>query len=59
MPTEPILAKTIAGIQRTLGTDLDHIDVLEEGGSGCHFFGRSSERVVLVRKTPVVASCAA
>ena len=35
------------------------LDVLEEGGSGYHFFGRSAEKVVLVRKTQVVASCAA
>jgi uncharacterized protein len=27
MPTEPILAETIAGIHHTLGGDLDHIAV--------------------------------
>jgi uncharacterized protein (DUF4213/DUF364 family) len=35
------------------------LDVLAEGGSGYHFFGRSAEKVVLVRKTQTVASCAA
>jgi hypothetical protein len=145
MPTEPILAETIAGIRRTLGAELDRIvieraviglfftgvklasgvagacatplrsipeavccpssamampfpgklrgrlardllketearsgvrrgvvlggvrvtapaaflNVLEEGGSGYHFFGRSAEKVVLVRKTRMVAACAA
>ena len=34
------------------------LDVLAEGGSGYHFFGRSAEKVVLVRKTRSVASCA-
>jgi len=35
------------------------LDVLAEGGSGYHFFGRSAEKVVLVRKTWMAASCAA
>lgn len=35
------------------------LDVLAEGGSGYHFFGRSAEKVVLVRKTRTIASCAA
>jgi uncharacterized protein (DUF4213/DUF364 family) len=35
------------------------LDVLAEGGSGYHFFGRSAEKVVLVRKTPMIVSCAA
>jgi uncharacterized protein (DUF4213/DUF364 family) len=35
------------------------LDVLAEGGSGYHFFGRSAEKVVLVRKTPAMASRAA
>ena len=35
------------------------LDVLAEGGSGYHFFGRSAEKVVLARKTRSVASCAA
>jgi len=35
------------------------LDVLAEGGSGYHFFGRSAEKVVLVRKTWMEASCAA
>ncbi len=35
------------------------LDVLAEGGSGYHFFGRSAEKVVLVRQTRMVASCAA
>ncbi len=30
----------------------DFLDVLAEGGSGYHFFGRSAERVVLQRRTP-------
>jgi uncharacterized protein (DUF4213/DUF364 family) len=35
------------------------LDVLAEGGSGYHFFGRSAEKVVVVRKTPAMASRAA
>jgi uncharacterized protein (DUF4213/DUF364 family) len=35
------------------------LDTLAEGGSGYHFFGRSAEKVVLVRKLRSVASCAA
>jgi uncharacterized protein len=35
------------------------LEVLAEGGSGYHFFGRSAEKVVLVRKTRRMASCAA
>jgi len=35
------------------------LDVLAEGGSGYHFFGRFAEKVVLVRKTWMEASCAA
>ena len=35
------------------------LDVLAEGGSGYHFFGRSAEKVVLVRKAVAFASCAA
>ncbi len=35
------------------------LDVLAEGGSGYHFFGRSAEKVVLVRNAMVLASCAA
>lgn len=35
------------------------LDVLAEGDSGYHFCGRSAEKVVLVRKTQAVASCAA
>jgi uncharacterized protein (DUF4213/DUF364 family) len=35
------------------------LDVLAEGGSGYHFFGRSAGKVVLVRKAMKLASCAA
>jgi uncharacterized protein len=35
------------------------LDVLAEGGSGYHFFGRSAEKVVLMRRTMKLASCAA
>jgi len=35
------------------------LDVLAEGGSGYHFFGRSAEKVVLVSKVTALASCAA
>ena len=35
------------------------LDVLAEGGSGYHFFGRSANKVILVRKPHTVASCAA
>ena len=41
-------------------TDPDaFLDVLAEGGSGYHFFGRSAEKVVLVRSTPKVRALAA
>jgi uncharacterized protein (DUF4213/DUF364 family) len=34
-------------------TDVDaFLDVLAEGGSGYHFFGRSAERVVLIPSVP-------
>jgi uncharacterized protein len=35
------------------------LDMLAEGGSGYHFFGRSAEKVVLIRKARTIASCAA
>jgi uncharacterized protein (DUF4213/DUF364 family) len=35
------------------------LDVLAEGGSGYHFFGRSAKKVVLVRNAMALASCAA
>jgi uncharacterized protein (DUF4213/DUF364 family) len=35
------------------------LDVLAEGGSGYHFFGRSAEKVVLVRSAMALSSCAA
>jgi uncharacterized protein len=35
------------------------LDMLAEGGSGYHFFGRSAEKVVLVRKQQGIALCAA
>jgi len=35
------------------------LDVLSEGGSGYHLFGRSAEKVVLVKKATVSLSCAA
>ena len=35
------------------------LDTLAEGGSGYHFFGRSAEKVVLVRTTPKSARLAA
>jgi len=34
------------------------LDVLSEGGSGYHFFGRSAEKVVLVRNAMAFSSCA-
>lgn len=37
----------------------DFLDVLAEGGSGYHFFGRSAEKVVVVRRAWAVVSCAA
>src|ERR1700747_824869 len=38
MPREPILAETIAGIQRTLGAELDHI-VIDRAVIGLFFTG--------------------
>jgi uncharacterized protein len=35
------------------------LDVLAEGGSGYHFFGRSAEKVVLIRRDTVPVSHAA
>jgi uncharacterized protein (DUF4213/DUF364 family) len=35
------------------------LDVLAEGGSGYHFFGRSADKVVLVRKPMALVSSAA
>jgi uncharacterized protein len=35
------------------------LDVLAEGGSGYHFFGRSAEKIVLVRNAMALSSCAA
>jgi len=49
MPTDP----TIAGIQRTFGGEPDHLAI--EGA----VFGRSAEKVVLMRKMQAIASCAA
>ena len=41
-------------------TDPDaFLDVLAEGGSGYHFFGRSAEKVVLIRKAPAAMTHAA
>jgi hypothetical protein len=41
-------------------TDPDgFLDVLAEGGSGYHFFGRSAEKVVLVRRTSSTVARAA
>jgi uncharacterized protein (DUF4213/DUF364 family) len=37
----------------------EFLDVLAEGGSGYHFFGRSAEKVVLTRRTAAPASRAA
>ena len=35
------------------------LDVLAEGGSGYHFFGRSAQKIVLARRTPVLSARAA
>jgi uncharacterized protein (DUF4213/DUF364 family) len=41
-------------------TDSDaFLDMLAEGGSGYHFFGRTAEKVVLVRKAATPLSRAA
>jgi hypothetical protein len=53
MPTDPIIAETIAGIQRTLGGELDHLAIERA------VFGRSAEKVVLMCKMQAIASCAA
>jgi hypothetical protein len=54
-----LLKETAAtsGIRRAVGVAF--LDVLAEGGSGYHFFGRSAEKVVLVRKARTMVSCAA
>jgi uncharacterized protein len=54
---EPLLRRgvdLIGGI-RVVAADT-FLDVLAEGGSGAHFFERSAERVVLVRREPKPAS---
>jgi hypothetical protein len=51
MPTEPILAETIAGIQRTPADDLDHIALKRAAGP--------TEKAVLSRRTRTLTSCAA
>jgi len=35
------------------------LDVLAEGGSGYHFFGRTAQKIVLARRTPVLSARAA
>lgn len=35
------------------------LNVLAEGGSGYHFFGRSAQKIVLARRTPAVSAQAA
>lgn len=47
----------LGGVQVTEPDEF--LDVLAEGGSGYHFFGRSAEKVVLVRKTRAVTPYAA
>jgi hypothetical protein len=49
MPTDP----TIAGIQITVGGKRDHLAIESA------VFGRSAEKVVLVRNMQAIASCAA
>jgi hypothetical protein len=44
---------------RVFITVIDDRYLLAEGGSGYHFFGRSAEKVVLMRKARKVVSCAA
>jgi uncharacterized protein (DUF4213/DUF364 family) len=41
-------------------TDPDaFLDLLAEGGSGYHFFGRSAQKIVLARRTPMLHAQAA
>jgi uncharacterized protein (DUF4213/DUF364 family) len=47
----------LGGVRVTAADDF--LDVLAEGGSGYHFFGRSAEKVVLIRKAMGAVSCAA
>jgi uncharacterized protein (DUF4213/DUF364 family) len=47
----------LGGVRVTAADDF--LDVLAEGGSGYHFFGRSAEKVVLIRKSMEVVPCAA
>lgn len=64
MATEPILAETIAGIQRTLGAELDRI-VIERAVIGLFFTGVKLDTGVAgacatpLRSIPAIASCAA
>lgn len=37
----------------------EFLDVLAEGGSGYHFFGRSAQKIVLARRTPAISAQAA
>jgi uncharacterized protein (DUF4213/DUF364 family) len=45
----------ILGTVRITAPD-EFLEVLAEGGSGCHFLGRSAQKVVLVRRTAVNAA---
>jgi len=49
-------ADILGGVQITRPDDF--LDLLAEGGSGYHFFGRAAEKVVLVRRAEVVAKAA-
>lgn len=64
MLAEPTQAETIAGIQPNLGgarvTAPDaFLDMLAECGSGYHVFDLLAAKVVRMRKTRMVTSCAA
>jgi uncharacterized protein len=50
-------ARVLGGVRVTAPDAF--LDVLAEGGSGYHFFGRSAEKVVLVRNAMALASRAA
>jgi uncharacterized protein (DUF4213/DUF364 family) len=57
---DPFLRRGVDVLGSVRVTDPDaFLDVLAEGGSGYHFFGRSAEKVVLVRKLAMPASRAA
>ena len=48
----------VLGCVRINAPDADFLDLLAEGGSGYHFFGRSAQKIVLARRAGLAAKVA-